>query len=182
MNFIVSLSLFFSLFHPFSLFSVLSLHQKQVLTECLEKTWGVDVYTSRFLCKYFSEDDLVDEFIHQSKKLNIPFSIDKELSILPEMDGVIQARQFHPVVFETPYVRIMEGRAQPGEKEPFHIHAWKSLLVIFEEAHYFVEYANGSNELLHLSPGVYELLPEDAYSCTNRGNKKENCLRFEVKD
>lgn len=97
-------------------------------------------------------------------------------------DGVIQATKFHPVIFETPYVRILVGCAAPGEREPFHSHAWKSLLVVFEEASYKIEYRNECDELLHLEPGIYELPPEDLYACTNLGPKRENCLRFEIKD
>jgi hypothetical protein len=56
------------------------------------------------------------------------------------------------------------------------------LLVVFEDARYLIEYANGTKEVLPIEAGVYELIPEGAYACTNIGTQKENCLRFEVKD
>lgn len=159
------------------------------LQDCLKETWGVDRHTAAFLCQYFNrflenEDfySLIDDFIDKSVELNIQFPLDKKLSHLPPHDGVIQATKFHPVVYETPYIRIMAGSAAPGEREPFHTHIWKSLLVVFEEASYYVEYVNGSTEFLGLQPGIYELPPEDLYACTNVGEKRENCLRFEVKE
>lgn len=167
-----------------------AISQKTIqLNQCLQNCWGVDPQTTRFLHKYFkaplenSEGHvLIDDFISKSEKLNIEFPLDKELPSLPHDDGVILATKFHPVVFESPFVRIMAGCAEPGEREPFHTHCWKSLIIIFDESKYFVEYANGTSELLVLQPGVYVLPPEDMYACTNLGTKKENCLRLEVKD
>lgn len=166
------------------------IYQKtQELKDCFENCWGIDIHTTAYLCKYFKaflekEDGhpLINYFINKSLQLNIQFPAEKELPILSPHDGVVQATKFHPVVFETPYVRIMAGCAEPGEREPFHTHSWKSLLVVFEAATYLVEYANGTHERLSLPAGVYELPPEDFYACTNLGSKKENCLRFEVKD
>lgn len=153
------------------------------LKECLEVCWGVDAHTTAYiLCHFNFGEELIDDFVNKSEKLNIQFSPDKKLTHLSCNDGVIQATKFHPVVFETPYVRILAGCAEPGEREPLHTHIWKSLLVVFEPAAYFIEYGNGSTEFLSLSPGVYELPPEDLYACTNIGTSKENCLRFEVKE
>ena len=136
------------------------LHAEQLevkLQECLIECWGVDPHTTRFLCQYFkpflenkNSHHHITEFLNQSHKLNIQFPTDKKLICLPSHDGVIQATKFHPVVYETPYVRIMAGAAAPDEREPFHTHIWKSLLVVFEEASYYVEYANGSSEFLNL--------------------------------
>lgn len=163
--------------------------QKIKLQECLKNCWGVDPYTTDYLCRYFesflssqNSNFLIEDFIHKSVRLNIQFPMDKKLHCLSAHDGVLQATQFHPIVYETPYVRILAGCANPGEREPFHAHAWRSLLVIFEDAAYDVEYADGTHECLNLQPGIYELPPEDLYACTNVGLKKENCLRFEVKD
>lgn len=164
-------------------------HESQVkkIRSCFENTWGVDPHTSIFLCKYFesaleheNDTDLINDFIIKSEALKIKFPIDIELVRLCEQDGVIQAAKFHPVVFESPYVRIFAGCAESGEREPFHTHMWESIMVIFEDATYFIE-SNGSNEVLHLKRGVYVLPPEDLYACTNIGASKENCLRFEVK-
>lgn len=163
--------------------------QEANLKKCLQERWGVDAKTTHFLCNKFQpflesnhSHDLIDDFISKSLKLNIKFSPDKELLSLSESDGVIRASQFHLIVYETPYVRILAGCAQPGEREPYHTHEWKSLLVIFEEISYEVEYLNDSREWLELKPGVYELPPENWYACINRGTKAENCLRFEVKE
>lgn len=163
--------------------------QKIKLQECLKNCWGVDTHTTEYLCQYFepflaNEDSnlFIENFINKSVQLNIQFPIDIKLICLPPEDGVIQATKFHPVIYETPYVRILAGCANPGEREPFHTHSWKSLLVLFEDAAYDVEYADGTHEILNLQSGIYELPPEDLYACTNIGKKKENCLRFEVKN
>lgn len=163
--------------------------QQTKLQKCLSECWGVDSHTTMFLCNYFKPfleekkfHNFIDDFFNKSINLNIQFPIDKKLISLPCHDGVIQATKFHPVIFESPYVRIMAGCAEPQEREPFHTHIWKSLLVVFEAASYYIEYANGQTEFLNLSPGVYELPPESLYACTNIGKSKENCLRFEVKE
>ena len=163
--------------------------QQIKLQKCLIEYWGVDPHTTKFLSQYFKpflenkgSHNLIADFLNKSIQLNIQFPIDKKLICLPSHDGVIQATKFHPVVYETPYVRIMAGCAAPGEREPFHTHIWKSLLVVFEEASYYVEYATGSSEFLNLRPGIYELPPENLYACTNIGKNRENCLRFEVKE
>lgn len=163
--------------------------KRQKLEQCLERCWGVDSHTVAFLCRYFQRalesadgHKLIDDFVEKSARLELQFCVDKELPRLSPCDGVILASKFHPVVFENPFVRIMAGCAEPGEREPFHAHAWRSLLVVFEEANYLIEYANGMIESLHLPVGVYVLPPEDLYACTNVGVKPENCLRFEVKE
>ena len=106
--------------------------QTMKLQECLQENWGVDKWTTAFLCqrfKPFLEDKnyhhLIDEFIDKSAALNIQFPMDKQLTCLSSDDGVIQATKFHPVVYETPYVRVMAGCANPGEREPFHTHLGK---------------------------------------------------------
>lgn len=160
-----------------------------LLQECLKNDWGVDPHTTAFLCRYFkpffdneTHHHLIEDFINKSVKLNIQFPLDKKLACLHCHDGVIKATQFHPVVYETPYVRILAGCSEPNEREPFHTHIWKSLLIVFEDAAYYVEYADGTSEFLNLPPGIYVLPPEDLYACTNIGKNKENCLRFEVKE
>jgi hypothetical protein len=160
------------------------------LLNCLQEEWGVEANTAVFIIQYFKpffeenkhQGPIIEDFIDKTKRLNIQFPLDKKITALPDHDGVIQATKYHPVVYETPFVRILAGCAEPGEREPFHTHIWRSLLVVFEESHYFVEYADGSLEYLNLLPGTYELPPENLYACTNIGKNKENCLRFEVKD
>ncbi len=153
----------------------------------LIEAWGVDSHTTNYLCQYFKsfienpEAHYLADFIKKSQQLDIQFPLDQPLIKLHEDDGVIRATKFHPIVYETPYVRILAGCAAPGEKAPLHNHIWKSLLLAFSEVDYIIQYANGATEYLYLSPGTYVLPPEDLYACINVGKTKENCLRFEVK-
>jgi hypothetical protein len=154
------------------------------LEECLESCWGVDPRTTKFISAYFAgaDDALVDDFINKSEAQEIDFSPDKELAILPPDDGVIAATKFHPIVFESPYVRILAGNGEMGDCEPMHSHRWPSLMVYFEPADYEITYLDGTMESLPTPPGVYELAPEQPYGCRKLDQGKEKCLRFEVKN
>ena len=163
--------------------------KKQAFDAALEKYWGLDHHTVAFLRRYFNPfletkafHPLIDDFIAKLHAFQIRFPSTKKLIPFPLEDGVIAARSFHTVIFENPYVRLLAGQAEPGERDPFHLHAWKSLLVVFEKAAYWIEYADGTSEHVVLNPDVYEHPPEGPYTCTKEGTTWKNCLRFEVKD
>src|ERR1700722_3070118 len=96
-----------------------SLPKMEHLKKCFEECWGIDSRTAAFLCQYFEPSlkeqkgfSLVDDFVSKSTKLNIQFPLNKSLITLPADDGVIVANKFHTIVFESPYVRILVGRAE----------------------------------------------------------------------
>lgn len=158
------------------------------LIRCLNICWGIDKHTTLYVKKYFQKfinnqqfHYILDDFITLSYDLNLQFNLNKELHALSLQDGVIQATSLHPVIFENPFIRILAGIANPGEREAFHIHSWKNVLVLFEEGNYLIEYANASSKNLLLSPGVYIFPPEELHASTNMGLKQENSLRFEIK-
>lgn len=159
------------------------------LRECLQRAWGIDPYTTDYILKKFSpllEDatyhSIIDEFIEKSNALNLDFSSYKALSLPPAEDGIFQAPKQHLVVFENPWVRILYGSSLPGEHENFHLHAWKSLMVVLEPTTYEIGYVGGSLEISAWPRGVYELAGGEYYSCTNVGDTADECLRFEIKE
>ncbi|HEV2601769.1 MAG TPA: hypothetical protein VGT41_05775 [Candidatus Babeliales bacterium] len=159
------------------------------LGECLENIWRVDHCTTNYLLKLFgfllenpNNHPIIDDFIIQSKNLNLDFSSYRPLSPLSNEDGVFQAPKQHLVVFENPWIRILWGSSQPGECEKLHTHTWKSLMVIVEPTTYEIIYAHGIVEKGYWPRGVYVLDVEAPYSCTNVGDTADVCLRFEIKE
>lgn len=156
------------------------------LEKCLEEDWGIDRPTIGCLLKKWepilSDEKIVKDFVEKSKKMGIDFSVAKEIRSLPEEDAVLCAPKHHLVVFENPYVRILWGSTQAGEREPFHVHTWKSLMVVIVPTDYKMEYPNGSTDIWKGNVGVYELPANERYACTNIGDYPDAILRFEVKD
>lgn len=68
-----------------------------------------------------------------------------------------------------------------GEREPFHVHPWKSLLVVLKPGVYEIEYDDGRCEQWNGQIGVYELPANERYS-TNIGEAADEMIRFEVKE
>ncbi len=158
------------------------------LRQCLEESWGVDRHTAAYIIKRFDPllhyaafHPVIDDFIEKSSRVIIDFSSAKEIQPLPPDDGVVRAPQQHLVVFENPYVRILWGSTQPGEREPFHVHAWRSLLVVLQPTTFTIEYPDGSMDVWKGEVGVFELPANERYACTNSGNSPDEILRFEIK-
>ena len=154
------------------------------LEHCLMKCWGVDQHTAVFIQNKLKtvDQELLDAFIEKSQNLNIDFSPSKQLVPLIPEDGVIQATKQHLIVFESPYVRILWGSTLPGEREPFHKHGWKSLMLIVQATTFKIEYPDGTIEVGDWPVGLYELPANETYSCTNIGTLPDQILRFEIKD
>lgn len=160
----------------------------QEVKHCLEECWGVDPHTSAYIRHRLyplienPDQSLIDDFINQSKALQIDFSLFKEIKRLPDEDGIYQAPKQHLVIFENPYVRILWGSTEPGEYEPLHVHAWKSLMVIIEPTTFEISYPDGTAEVGFWPVGVYALPAMERYACKNIGVQADQCIRFEVKD
>ena len=156
------------------------------LKKCLEETWGIDSHSTAFILKKWEpilgDEAVIQDFIAISKTLGIEFSVSKELRRLHPEDGVLCAPDHHLVVFESPYVRVLWGSTRAGEREPFHVHAWKSLMVVIIPTDYKMEYPNGTADIWEGRIGVYELPANERYACTNIGARADAILRFEVKE
>lgn len=159
------------------------------LEHCLDEEWGVDRHTAGYLIKKFllccqnsGSDSIIDDFIAKSKKIGINFAIPHEVQSLSPEDGVLRSPKQHLVVFENLYIRILWGSTLPGEREPFHVHQWKSLMVVLKPTTFEIEYPNGAIEIWEGTIGVYELPANERYACTNIGHIADEALRFEIKE
>lgn len=156
----------------------------QQLEQCLAEVWGLDKNTIDYLTKKFSavQDLIIDDFIAKSKNLNIDFSVVRDVQPLLAEDAILCAPKHHFIIFENLYVRILWGSTSAGEREPFHVHPWKSLLVVLKPSVYEIEYDDGHCEQWNGQIGVYELPANERYSCTNIGEATDEMIRFEVKE
>lgn len=162
---------------------------ESALTECLETTWGLDKHTTAFVKNKFSplldnskHHSVIQQFIDLSKKQNIHFPVDKQLKHLPPQDGILKAPKEHKIVFENPYIRVLWGSTEPGAREEFHEHAWKSVMVIIIPTTYEIEYSDSKKEIIDYPISAIELPGGERYACTNLGKKADASLRFEIKD
>lgn len=159
------------------------------LEQCLVNDWGVDTHTSEYLMKKFrchventGQYSVINDFIVKSKEQKIDFATPREVLVLPSEDALLCVPKHHLVIFENLYVRILWGSTQPGEREPLHLHTWKSLMVVFKPTIYAMEYPDGTTEVWNGEIGVYELPSNERYACTNIGNVPDEMIRFEVKE
>lgn len=125
----------------------------------------------------------IEDFISLSYKFNIDFhNIPKATTLLPN-DAVLVAPQYHEILFESPFVRILWASSQPGEVEPFHLHQWKGLLFMIQSPEFSIEYADGTHENGTWPIGVYDT-PPDAQPAqyTNLGPCNYTALKIEIKE
>jgi hypothetical protein len=47
-----------------------------------------------------------------------------------ELDALNAAPQYHPLLFENEFVRVLDARIPSGETVPLHTHRWPSALYI----------------------------------------------------
>lgn len=158
-----------------------------LLEQCLVNDWGVDPHTVEYLKTKFQSlnelsNSIIDDFITKSKNLNIDYAIPRDVKALSPSDAILSAPNHHLVIFENLYVRILWGSTPPKDREPFHMHQYKSLLVVFKPTPYEIEYPDGKIDIWNGEVGVFELPPNDQYSCTNIGNNADEMIRFEVKE
>lgn len=146
---------------------------------------SADVIMSKFtpLIEDINSHHIINEFIRKSKNLNIVFSGNKPNEVLQPDDAILKASDWHKILFESCYVRIFLGYSKPGEREPFHRHQWKRIMVMLQDATFKIENDDGSTMTDIWPMGVYELPPETLCSAyTNIGNTEFRALIFEVKN
>jgi len=160
------------------------------MRKCLMKCYGVDeTHTDVILSKiapYMDKAEVqtaITNFITMSQLWNIQFKAGFVPAELAPNDAVYVAPQWHEVLFESPFVRILWASSKPGDHEPFHVHQWKRLLLILQGPEFEVDNFDGSIENGVWPVGVYEL-PPDIYpfSYKNLGPCDFIGLQCEVKD
>ncbi len=165
-------------------FCLTSLYGSSRLEECLQRCWSVDPRTASYISKKCEKLDksVIEDFIRISEAQKIDFTAEKKLTALPKDDGIYQSPEEHLVLFENPFVRIFYGSTAPQKREPFHLHQWKSVMLVLQSTTYEMEYKDGSKEIGNWPMGAYELPAGEYYACTNIGAHADECLRFEIKN
>lgn len=163
--------------------------KQQELTNCFKECYGVDDKISQLLLEKFtplfqSPDDsqIIDNFIGESKKLNIDFANPPPQTTLTDDDAILASPDQHEVVFESAFVRILWSNTQPKEKEPLHRHPWKRIVVAIQNARFKVtDGLTGKVEIMDYKKGIHHGEPNEFYSCENIGVGNEESLGFEIK-
>lgn len=158
--------------------------------ECLSTCYHMDTQSSSVLVLKLlplienpEQHSVIHDFIKKSHSLNLPFSQESTKDNLPSDDAILQAPQWHEVLFESPHLRVLWGTSLPGDHEPFHTHHWNSLMVIIQQGTFEIENSDGSLERDLWPEGVYELPAETSPSAyTNIGASEFRALRFEFKN
>jgi hypothetical protein len=155
------------------------------LTECLIACYGINSKTAFVVSSKLTDCiDLngIDEFIKQSRSLQIDFRAIQEETSLPLNDAVLAASEYHKIVFESPYVRITHGIVQPNERVPFHSHQWKSILVVLQGASFLIENEKNEFDTGTWPAGVYVIEGDKSpYAYTNTSSTEFEDLNFEIK-
>lgn len=114
----------------------------------------------------------------------------------PALDGPIAAPDNHEVVFENDNIRIMSVSVQPGEAEPYHLHAKCAVLVFDQPVKVTDRVGDGEIEqeglvwasIPWLGEGVPEQIPfvwvqppEAPHSITNEDTRPLHLTRIEMK-
>lgn len=156
---------------------------------CLTISYGVDELSlENILSKIEPHMDDVEfqkvltDFIKKSGKLNIQFEEEPSNTELVSNDGVLVAPEWHEILFESPFVRILWQHSKPLDWEPFHRHQWRSIMLILQGAEFEIENLDGIKMRGFWPMGVYELPPDAAPEAyTNLGPCDFLMLRFEIK-
>ncbi len=98
-----------------------------------------------------------------------------------EKDAAVAASKTHKVLFENDQVRVLEVKIDAGEKEPLHVHPYKSIAIIASPARlkYFDKEGNEISETL--AEGVTWIEPVELHSAENVDSKPFHGYRVELK-
>ena len=155
---------------------------------CLIDCYGLDQKISHLvLSKIRSNlhqdltDSILTDFIKKSKSFTSNIT-KAPLTPLDSRDALIQAPNFHELVFENDHYRILCVEVIPGMRVPFHLHQWKSLMIVLQAAPLEAMDKNGTIELDNEKAGVYEIEEgRESLSYLNFGNAPFIALSFEKK-
>lgn len=97
-------------------------------------------------------------------------------------DAAIAASESHKILFENEKVRVLEVIIKPGQKEPLHLHPYKSITIVASPAtlKYFDKEGNLISEVQ--VRGTTWTEPIELHSTENVGNTQFHGYRVELKD
>ncbi|EKD48816.1 MAG: hypothetical protein ACD_64C00118G0002 [uncultured bacterium] len=97
-------------------------------------------------------------------------------------DAAIAASKSHNILFENDRVRVLEVTIAPGEKEPLHMHPYKSITIVANPA--TLKYFNEAGDLISEVEvhGTSWTEPVELHSTENVGNTPFHGYRVELKD
>jgi predicted metal-dependent enzyme (double-stranded beta helix superfamily) len=104
-------------------------------------------------------------------------------------DAVIAAPNSHKILLENDNVRVVEVAVLPGQKEPMHSHAWKSVMIVdsstkikyYTETNGGVEYPEREG-VSKEKPFIEYMEPEGLHAVENLDSAKTyHAIRIEMK-
>jgi predicted metal-dependent enzyme (double-stranded beta helix superfamily) len=105
-----------------------------------------------------------------------------------DTDATIAAPNSHKVILENDKVRVVEVVIPPGQKEPMHIHAWPSVMIVDSSTKikYYTETNEGTEyperEATKEKPFIEWLGPEGLHAVENLDQTKAyHAIRIELK-
>lgn len=159
------------------------------LHDCIRSSYGVDEKHTQLILSYLQPylndphlQSAFDELIQKSGRLNIPFDKEMPPSTVHPLDAMQAAPDWHEVLFESPYVRILWASSEPGETDTPHLHPYKSLFLMLQAPEFDVVNFDGTHERGIWPAGFYEFPPEETPSSyTNLGPCSFAAILFEIK-
>ncbi len=96
-------------------------------------------------------------------------------------DAAIVASKTHKKLFENDKVRVLEVQIAPGEKEPLHMHPYKSITIIQKPA--TLRYFDKDGKLISevVAEGVTWIEPVELHSAQNMSDTPFHGYRIELK-
>ncbi len=96
-------------------------------------------------------------------------------------DAAVAASKTHKTLFENDKVRVLEVQIAPGEKEPLHLHPYKSITIIQEPA--TLKYFDKDDKLISeiVAEGVSWIEPVELHAAQNVSDTPFHGYRIEMK-
>ncbi len=164
----------------------MSENQKTKIHECLTEVYHLDPQSIQTITQKLSpieNSSIIDDFIDLSKNLDFDLKRIPEIAPPGKDDAVLKASEWHKIVLENPYIRILEITVKPGGKVPFHTHQWDSITLSIQGSKFQIDDTKG-NVLVEDWEEVAEFLEKytDPLSYTNLGDQEFKALSFEIKE
>jgi hypothetical protein len=155
--------------------------------KCLSQYFGLEPSDVQ-LCiekieKYITEKKVIqalEDFVKKARLL-AKTTIKIPLPLNPD-DATLKAGQWHEILTENEFVRVLFVSSLPGEYEPSHTHQWRSILLVFQPGMFEVYHENTFIGQDKTEIGTYEIPPEPrCLAYKNIGASQFSALRLELK-